>query len=190
MTGSPDATMTETQFRHLVTRELNHQATEDEIAWLKHPTNLPRWREMLVTLRSRVEGQIERINQDMLDEHQRCMTLGPEGKQIWFSYKSNAEKQRSAAGNFIRKVQLRLSLIRRLRQQQAIALPPEEVAYWRARARSLAHLCHEIMEHEIAKPAGNNWILVQRIQTILADSSSDAGTHALEDGGVTPCSLQ
>ncbi|MBA3822414.1 MAG: hypothetical protein H0X24_00760 [Ktedonobacterales bacterium] len=173
MPGNLDTKMPDAQFRTIVTRELNRAATEEEIAFLKRPDVLPRWREVLVQLRGRGEMQISQINHDMLAEHQRCIAMGPIGKTTWFLYKSDAERQKSAAGNFIRKVQLRLTIIRSLRQQEAAVIRTDDTTSWRARAKRLGHLCHEIMQAEIAKPTGNDWTLVQRIQTALAEQSAE-----------------
>jgi hypothetical protein len=93
--------------------------------------------------------------------------MGPTGKSIWFRYKLQAERRKSATGNFVRKVQLRLVQIRSLRQQEA-AFGRDEI-YWRTRAKRLGQICNEIMQTEIAKSSGNDWVLVQRIQSALAD---------------------
>jgi transposase InsO family protein len=163
-TGEP--TISDAQFRGIVTRELNRSATEDEIALLKRLHT--RWREVLVELRSHAESHIGLINKDIAIEHQRCLEMGPSGKHVWFQNKIALEQRRAAAGNFIRKVQVRLAQIRSLRQQEAAVVRSDDMTYWRMRAKQLTHLCNEIMQAEIAKEGGNDWMLVQRIQVALA----------------------
>jgi hypothetical protein len=146
MAASLDPAMSDARFRNLVTRELNHAATEDEIAFLRRPDVQPRWREALIYLRVHAEAQADLIVREMAAEHQKCLAMGPEGKSIWFRYKEQAERRKASAGNFVRKVQLRLSFIRSLRQQQAAVVRDE--TYWRSRARRLGQLCNEIMQAE------------------------------------------
>jgi hypothetical protein len=177
-----DSMMSDAQFRAIVSRELNRTATVDEIAFLKQLEIIPRWREALVQLRTHAENQITLINNEMAAEQQRCLDMGPSGKEMWFRYKASAERRKASAGNFIRKVQLRLSQIRSLRQQEAVQVAySQDAAYWRNRARRLGQLCNEILQAEIAKPSGNNWTLVQRIQSVLAESPADHAADSASD---------
>ena len=178
MADELDTNMSDAQFRTLVTRELNRAASEVEVTFLKRADILPRWREVLVQLRGRGEMQISQINHEMLAEQQRCIEMGPSGKALWFRFKSQAERRKAAAGNFIRKVQLRLTLIRRLRQQEATVARTEDATYWRARAKRLGRLCNEIMQAEIAKPTENDWTLVHRIQIALANAADETNAES------------
>jgi hypothetical protein len=171
MPETSEQVISDAQFQALVTRELNRSVTEEETVVLKG--SLARWREVLVALRSHAERHIERINQELQIEHQRCMEMGPSGKQVWFRNKIPLERRRSASSNFCRKVQVRLALIKSLRQQEALVTRSDDMGYWRARAKRLAHLCNEIMNAEIAKEGDNDWALVQRIQMALADSPEE-----------------
>ncbi len=112
----------DSEFTHLVDRELKNQATPGEITFLK--AHVAEWRADLVFKIKKAEGQVSRLQYEMEQMRHRCLDAGKEETAIlWYKYKDEKEAHIARVRGYTHVVQSKLSQIKLYKAQRATLAP-------------------------------------------------------------------
>lgn len=117
----------EKAFSALVDLEAHDEATPEQVAFLRAPENLERWRKELVEIRRRLKILAAQRTADLQAHHDQCLRLEG-GKHRFLEYKNDYEEWRRAAAPFQKKVAERIRSVEELIRAAPAPAPGREPA--------------------------------------------------------------
>ncbi len=136
-----ESTKSGPSFSALVDLEAHDEATAEQIAFLKAPENLERWRKALRSMKRKLDDAMHERAAQLQSQHDECLR-GPDGKRRFLEHKTEYEEWRRAAAPFRKKIGERLRMVKRLLLENPSPRPlpvperkepPVDVVAWAAR---------------------------------------------------------
>ena len=102
----------------LTARDIKREASPEEAAFLRSPEAVDDWHEALQELRADLESQFSERKAKALEFQKWCFTR-EDGKELWFSYRTDYELWRSRTKRFMQGVQSKIREAKSIRHDLA-----------------------------------------------------------------------